>query len=70
MSCPSLCDSSSVWKVQLNIELNLYKKKKPSVRLCVYMCVACGETAPMGLAATKGYAGGEAQWMGPARELS
>lgn len=40
MSCPSLCDSSSVWKVQLNIELNLYKKKKKTLcaSLCVYVC--------------------------------
>lgn len=35
MSCPSLCDSSSVWRVQFNIELNLYEKHTACVCVCV-----------------------------------
>lgn len=61
--CPvSLCVILHLYvKGECNIEVHLYKWD---------VCVACSDTVPMGLPATKGYVGSEAQWMGPAREPS
>lgn len=53
-----MCDSSSVREGASRISRYICIKKKKKTQ-CV--CAACGETVPMGLAATKGYVGGEAQ---------